>query len=108
MMRFELGLPSVFWLVLILGLIPGVQAVLEQFFPSTEYWYSALVVAVLGAVAKAVQVTYGGEGRGARNEGEGAPTTPGMEGALDDLVLRSPAAAARPERPVSQWQRWLF
>lgn len=59
-MKFELGLPSVFWLVLILALIPGVQMVLEQFFPATEYWYSALIVAILGAVAKAIQVTYGG------------------------------------------------
>ena len=49
-------LPGVVWVVLILALIPGVQAVLEQFFPSTEYWYSALIVAVLGAIAKAIEV----------------------------------------------------
>ena len=49
-------LPGVVWVVLILALIPGVQAVLEQFFPSTEYWYSALVVAVLGSIAKAIEV----------------------------------------------------
>lgn len=59
MKKMELGLPSVFWLVLILALIPGVQMVLKQFFPATEYWYSALIVAILGAVAKAIQVTYG-------------------------------------------------
>lgn len=58
-MKADLGLPSVFWLVLILALIPGVQMILEQFFPATEYWYSALIVAILGAVAKAIQVTYG-------------------------------------------------
>jgi hypothetical protein len=60
MMKFELGLPSVFWLVSILALIPAVQGILERFFPATEYWYSALIVAILGAVAKAFQVTYGG------------------------------------------------
>ncbi len=49
-------LPGVVWVVLILALIPGVQAVLEQFFPATEYWYSALIVAVLGAIAKAIEV----------------------------------------------------
>ena len=36
-------LPGVVWVVLILALIPGVQAVLEQFFPSTEYWYLSLI-----------------------------------------------------------------
>ena len=64
-MKFEMGLPSVFWLVLILALIPAVQGILEQFFPATEYWYSALIVAILGAVAKAIQVTYGAAGDGA-------------------------------------------
>ncbi len=49
-------LPGVVWVVLILALIPGVQAVLEQFFPATEYWYSALIVAVLGSIAKAIEV----------------------------------------------------
>ena len=45
-------LPGVVWVVLILALIPGVQAVLEQFFPATEYWYSALIVAVLGRLRR--------------------------------------------------------
>ena len=55
----NLGLPSVFVLVVLLSLIPAVQAILNQFFPSTEYWYSALIVAILGAILKALQVTYG-------------------------------------------------
>lgn len=50
------ALPGVVWVVLILALIPGVQGVLERFFPSSEYWYSALIVAVLGAIAKAIEV----------------------------------------------------
>jgi hypothetical protein len=50
------ALPGVVWVVLLLALIPGVQQILEQFFPSTEYWYSALIVALLSAIAKAVEV----------------------------------------------------
>lgn len=92
MKKMELGLPSVFWLVLILALIPGVQMVLEQFFPATEYWYSALIVAILGAVAKAIQVTYG----------DGLPTS----------VAGPPEAAAAPigemtARP-GKLRRWLI
>lgn len=88
-MRFELGLPSVFWLVLILALIPAVQGILEQFFPVTEYWYSALIVAILGALAKAIQVTYGG--------GDSAPTVAPPPGAAGDVqpVAKAPGKVRR-------------
>jgi hypothetical protein len=98
MMKFEMGLPSVFWLVLILALIPAVQGILEQFFPATEYWYSALIVAILGAVAKAIQVTYGAAGNGAAGNGaagDGAPP-----GAAGDV---RPAA-----RADNKLRRWLL
>lgn len=81
-MKFELGLPSVFWLVLILALIPAVQGILEQFFPATEYWYSALIVAILGAVAKAIQVTYGG----GASAGEMVAPPPGAAGDVRPTV----------------------
>ena len=45
------------------GAHSGVQAVLEQFFPATEYWYSALIVAVPGAIAKAIEVWARQQGR---------------------------------------------
>ena len=83
-------LPGVVWVVLILALIPGVQAVLEQFFPATEYWYSALIVAVLGAIAKAVEVW-------ARQQGMTIETPAGAAGA--------PAPMA--EQP-SKVRRWLL
>jgi hypothetical protein len=90
------ALPGVVWVVLILALIPGVQSVLERFFPSSEYWYSALVVAVLGAIAKAVEVWARQQGMTIELSDEG-PT---------------PAADAQPmaitvEHP-GRLQRWLL
>ncbi len=79
-------LPGVVWVVLILALIPGVQAVLEQFFPATEYWYSALIVAVLGAIAKGIEVWARQQGMkieidqsGAMPAGDVGPITVEME-----------------------------
>ena len=91
-MKNDLGLPSVFCLVLILALIPAVQGILERFFPATEYWYSALIVAVLGAVAKAIQVTYGG--------GDDASTAAPPPGAAGDVQPAVPAPG--------KVRRWLL
>lgn len=52
----KINLPGVFWIVLILALIPAISAVLENFWPSSQYYVTALVVAVLGALAKAIQM----------------------------------------------------
>lgn len=52
----KINLPGIFWIVLILALIPAVSAVIDQFWPSSQYYISAIVIAVLGALAKAIQV----------------------------------------------------
>ena len=94
-------LPGVVWVVLILALIPGVQAVLEQFFPATEYWYSALIVAVLGAIAKAIEVW-------ARQQGMSLPTMTNREvtpaGDVERAILYEIHAPAAP----SKMRRWLL
>ena len=89
-------LPGVVWVVLILALIPGVQAVLTQFFPSTEYWYSALVVAVLGAIAKAVEVWAKQQGMTIEIDSDG-PLPAGDVGPIK-LELEEP----------SRLRRWLL
>lgn len=86
-------LPGVVWVVLILALIPGVQAVLTQFFPSTEYWYSALVVAVLGAIAKAVEVWAKQQGMTIEIEQDG-PLPAGDVGPIK-LELEEPSKVRR-------------
>lgn len=52
----KINLPGIFWIVLILALIPAVSAVIDQFWPASQYYISAIVIAVLGALAKAIQV----------------------------------------------------
>ena len=89
-------LPGVVWVVLILALIPGVQAVLEQFFPATEYWYSALIVAVLGAIAKAIEVWARQQGMKIEIEQDG----PMPAGDAGPIVLEMEAP--------SKMRRWLL
>lgn len=90
------ALPGVVWVVLILALIPGVQVVLEQFFPASEYWYSALIVALLGAIAKAIEVW-------ARQQG--------MQIEVSDTTI-APAADVKPMvievAPPGKLRRWLL
>ena len=89
-------LPGVVWVVLILALIPGVQAVLEQFFPATEYWYSALIVAVLGAIARAIEVWARQQGMKIELEQDG----PMPAGDAGPIVLEMAAP--------SKLRRWLL
>jgi len=89
-------LPGVVWVVLILALIPGVQAVLTQFFPATEYWYSALIVAVLGALAKAIEVWARQQGMKIEIEQDG----PMPAGDAGPIVLEMEAP--------SKMRRWLL
>lgn len=95
-MKAQLGLPSVVWVVVILALIPGFQTILEQFFPSTEYWYSAVIVAILASVARGVQVWAQEQGIKIELE-EGTPM---------------PAASAQPMvlelKQPSKLRRWLI
>lgn len=89
------ALPGVVWVVIILALIPGVQSVLERFFPSTEYWYTALIIALLTSVAKGIEVW-------ARQQG--------MKIEIDEPTV--PAAMAQPmsievQQP-SNVRRWLL
>jgi hypothetical protein len=87
------ALPGVVWVVLILALIPGVQSVLERFFPSSEYWYSALIVALLGAIAKAIEVW-------ARQQG--------MQIEVRDTTI-APAADVQPMAAhPGKMRRWLL
>lgn len=50
------NLPGFVWIVLILALIPPMQGIIEQFWPAADYYASAIVIALLGAVAKAIEV----------------------------------------------------
>jgi len=87
------SLPGVVWVVLLLTLIPGLQTVLERFFPSTDYWYSAVIVALLSAIAKAVEVW-------ARRE---------YPDLLDEEI--TPEADIQPmtlAAPPGRWRRWLL
>lgn len=52
----KITLPGFVWIVLILALIPPLSAIIDQFWPAADYYTSAIVIALLGAVAKAIEV----------------------------------------------------
>jgi hypothetical protein len=50
--------PGVFWVVLIVILVPSLIPVLQQAFPSATYAWSAIIVVALAAVGKTVEIVY--------------------------------------------------
>lgn len=84
----KINLPGVFWIVLILALIPAISAVLENFWPSSQYYVTALVVAVLGALAKAIQVW-------AEKTGELPPTDGPQPAATVNTYSEQPGKVSR-------------
>lgn len=48
--------PGVFWYLLILGVAGAVTENLRQFFPTNTYWYSSLIVSLVGGVVVPVIV----------------------------------------------------
>jgi hypothetical protein len=53
-MKFQV--PGAVWVALIVGIIPVVQQVIQQFYPEASYAWSAIAVTVLGIVLKSIQV----------------------------------------------------
>ena len=51
-------IPGVFWVVLIVILVPALIPVLQQVFPSSTYAWSAILVVVLAAITKTVEIVY--------------------------------------------------
>jgi hypothetical protein len=52
----KIQVPGALWVALIVGIIPVVQQVIQQFYPEASYAWSALVVTALGVVLKTIQV----------------------------------------------------
>lgn len=76
--------PGVFWYLIILGVAGSLTANLQQFFPTNTYWWSALIVSLLGGVLiPAIQYVWGSKFNN--------PPVPTVNGA-------TPAAAPAPEK----------
>lgn len=54
----SMRVPGVFWIVLVVILVPTLLPVLERVFPESNYWWSAVLVTMLAAVAKTVEIVY--------------------------------------------------
>lgn len=51
-------LPGTFWIVLVVLLIPTLMPILQSVFPQSSYWWSAILVVILAAIAKTVEIVY--------------------------------------------------
>lgn len=52
----KIQVPGALWVALIVGIIPVVQQVIQQFYPEASYAWSAIAVTVLGIILKTIQV----------------------------------------------------
>jgi hypothetical protein len=50
--------PGILPLVFFLFLVPALNPIIERFWPTAQYWWSAVLVAVLGAAASAGWLIY--------------------------------------------------
>jgi amino acid permease len=55
----SIPIPGAFWVALVAALVPALAAVLAQFFPESQYWWSPVIIAGLYAILKAIQVNVG-------------------------------------------------
>lgn len=93
-------LPGAFWAALIAALVPALSAVLAEYFPAAQFWWSPLIVTVLAALAKGVQVAVTKPPKLI----EGAPlpaAAPNIDG--DDYTWDAVPVAKPPG-----WQRIIF
>ncbi len=51
-------IPGIFWVILIVILVPMLIPVIQRVAPESTYWWSAIVVVILAAIAKTVEIVY--------------------------------------------------
>jgi hypothetical protein len=93
----SINIPGAFWVALVGAVVPAITVVLQQYFPEAQYWWTALAVALLAAVAKAVQV-YAGAGSQAQPPAPPAATARGAAVDGDDYTYeraQGPSKAMR-------------
>lgn len=89
-------IPGAFWVALVAALVPALAAVLAQFFPESQYWWSPVIIAGLYAVLKAVQVNVGGA-----HSPEQPAAAPTARGGVPNDVTAAP-------QPRGKTARWLL
>lgn len=93
----SIPIPGAFWVALVAAVVPALAAVLAQFFPESQYWWSPVIVAGLYAVVKALQVNAGG----ADSPSAPAATARGAAPDGDDYTYDAP-------RQRGKTARWLL
>lgn len=92
-------MPGILPLVFFLFLVPAITPVIERFWPTATTWWSALLVAVLGAAVSAGWLVYR---RQLAKIDMPAPMAAPMPGDDDDYTWQ----AAPPAIP--SWRGWLL
>jgi hypothetical protein len=95
----SIPIPGAFWVALVVALVPALAAVLAQFFPESQYWWSPLIIAVLYAVLKAVQTAAAATATPTAPQPAAMARTGAPDG--DDYTYASP-------KPRGFTSRWLL
>ena len=94
-------LPAVLPLTFFLMLVPVVIPIIERFWPSANVWWAAILIAILGAAASAIQIVFRKPLSEAGLPQPSAQATPTPDG--DDYAYNRPA----PKQP-SKMRSWLL
>ena len=95
-------MPGVLPLVFFLFLVPTITPVIERFWPTATTWWSALLVAFLGAAASAVWLIY--RKQLAKADMPIMPAGAPAPGDDDDYTWQAAPAA----QTVPAWRSWLL
>jgi hypothetical protein len=96
-------MPGILPLVFFLFLVPALTPVIERFWPTATTWWSALLVAVLGAAASAGWLLYRKQLAKVEMPGPAATLPPGDEEYTWQAAPRPSPLAAHPT-----WRSWLL
>lgn len=96
-------MPGVLPLVFFLFLVPAITPIIERFWPTSTTWWSALLVAVLGAAVSAGWLVYRKQLAKIDMPAPMAAAAP-APGDDDDYTWQ----AAQPAQAAPTWRRWLL
>jgi hypothetical protein len=105
----SIPIPGAFWVALVAAVVPALAAVLAQFFPESQYWWSPVIIAGLYAIVKAVQVkaVQVNAGKAASPPEPTPPAAAAPRGTAPERPEPNTVSEFAPRQPGNV-QRWLL
>ena len=96
----QMQLPGILPLAFFLFLVPAVIPIIEHFWPTNTVWWSALVIAILGAAVSAIWLIFHDK---LSSAGMSPPTPAGAPAPVDGDKYTYDASTPRKPSKVRRW-----